>query len=518
MKADLKWMLPASVGFGALLAVFQPEFFMAGWLAFSLVFFIGLLVLVTLWRWAGGGRTLAWIIALAFLLRMATGIALTTLLPVYGSESEQSKDGYIFTDSWRRDSDAWALAKSDYSIWAGIQSGEYFGDQYGGLMTVSAVTYRYLSPDAHRPILIILLAALVSAVAIPFLWKAAGVAWSIKVAVPAAWILALCPESILLGSSQMREPFLITFITMFIWGFVDWHKNHHRSGWIWFVGGIAGLLFFSPGVALLVLIITAGWYWFSGDHRRFSWWLAAALGLVFIVGIFLVSSVLSETTLSADNPYSVLTTWFYDAAKWDLYLTTESSGMVQYLLGVLPESLHAPFLVGYGIAQPVLPANLFEPTIPLSRIVGSLRAIGWYALMPLLLYGLIAAWKSPDARERRIWLWFGFIIWVWIALASIRAGADQWDNPRYRVIMLPWQAMFAAYAWSFWREVRDRWLPRIVAIEISFLVVFSLWYLGRYYYIVPKLNFLTYAAFLVVFGAVIVVGDVLYVRYRRTRS
>lgn len=518
MKADLKWMLPASVGFGALLAVFQPEFYSTGWLAFSLLFFLGLLALVTLWRWAGGGRTLAWIVVLAFLLRMATGIALTTLLPVYGSESEQSKDGYYFTDSWRRDSDAWALAKSDQGIWEGLQTGEFFGDQYGGLMAVSAVTYRYLSPDAHRPMLIILLAALVSAVAIPFLWKASGTAWGIKVAVPAAWILALYPESILLGSSQMREPFLITFIAMSIWGFVDWLKNHRRSGWVWFAGGIAGLLLFSPSVALLVLIVTTGWYWTSGDHRRFSWWLAAALGLVFVVGIFLVSSVLSETTLSADNPYSVLTTWFYDAAKWDRYLLTESSGMVQYLLGVLPKPLHTPFLVGYGIAQPVLPANLFEPTIAMSRIIGSLRAIGWYALMPLLLYGLIAAWKSPDARERRVWLWFGFIIWVWIVLVSIRAGADQWDNPRYRVIMLPWQAMFAAYAWSFWRELRDRWLPRIVAVEISFLVVFSLWYAGRYYNVVPKFNFLTYAAFLVIFGAVIVVGDVLYVRYRRPRS
>ena len=137
-------------------------------------------------------------------------------------------------------------------------------------MAMSALTYRYLSPDVHRPILIILMAALVSAIAIPFLWKAAGAAWGVKIAVPAAWILAMYPESILLGSSQMREPFLITFIAMTIWGFVDWFKNHQRSGWAWFAGGIAGLLLFSPGVALLALIVVAGWYWFSGDHRRIS--------------------------------------------------------------------------------------------------------------------------------------------------------------------------------------------------------------------------------------------------------
>ena len=515
MKHDLKWLIPASVGLGALIAVFQPEFFLTGWLAFSLVIFIGLMALVALWRWAGSAKTLAWIIALAFLLRLGTGIALTSLLPVYGSDTEQSRSGYIFTDSWRRDNDAWALAKSDHGVWEGLQTGEFFGDQYGGMMTMSALAYRYLSPDIHRPVLIILIAALVSAMAIPLLWKAADTVWGTKVASPAAWILALYPDAVLFGSSQMREPFLITFIAMTIWGFVDWLKNHHGWGWAWFAGGIAGLFLFSPGIALLALIVTAGWYWFSGEHRRFSWWMAIAMGLVFIAGIFLVSSVLSETTLSDNNPYSVLTTWFKDASKWDLYLLTESSGMVQYLLGVLPKQLQTPFLIGYGIAQPVLPANLFEPTIPLSRIVGSLRAIGWYVLLPLLLYGFISAWKSPDPRERRVWLWFGVVIWFWIILVSLRAGADQWDNPRYRVIMLPWQALFAAQAWSYWRQSHDRWLPRIIVVELSFVVVFSLWYLGRYYRVLPKFNFLAYVAFLLVFGVAILAGDVFYERHRR---
>jgi hypothetical protein len=518
MLTDLKWIIPAGFGLGALMAVFQPEFYITGWLAFSLVILIGLMLLVALRRWAGSARTLGWIIAVAFLLRAVTGIALTTLLPVYGSGSEQQKAGYIFTDSWRRDNDAWALAKSNYGILEGLQTGKFFGDQYGGMMAMSALAYRYLSPDFHRSIMIILVAALVGAAAVPFLWKAAGEMWGLEIAVPAAWILALYPESILLGSSQMREPFLITFIAMTIWGFVDWLKNHRRAGWIWFAGGIIGLLLFSPGVALLALIMPAGWFWFSGDRRRISLPLAATLGIVFIIGVFLITSVLGEVTLSDPNPYSVITTWFYDASKWDLYLLQQSSGMVQYLLDVLPKPLHGPFLVGYGVAQPVLPANLFEPTIVISRIVGSLRSLGWYVLLPFLLYGLIAAWKSPSPRDRRVWLWFGFAIWLWIILVSIRAGADPWDNPRYRVMMLPWQALFAAYAWTFWRETHDRWLPRIVAVEIAFLVFFSLWYAGRYYHVVPKFNFLVYAAFLLVAAIVILVGDVLYERFRRPRS
>ena len=518
MQSDLKWIIPASIGLGALLAVLQPEVYSTGWLAFSLVILLGLLALVFLWRWAGGGRMLGWIIALALLLRVGTGVALTTLLPVYGSGTEQSKAGYIFTDSWRRDEGAWTLAKSDQPVWSGSQSQEFAGDQYGGMMAMSALVYRYLSPDAHRPMLIILIAALVGAAAIPFLWKAADAAWGLKIAIPAAWILALYPESILMGSSQMREPFLITFITMTIWGFVDWVKNHRRVGWVWLVAGILGLMLFSPSIALLALIMFAGWFWFSGEHRRSAWWITALMGVVFVAGIFLITSVLGKSTVSTPDPYSVISTWFHDASKWDFYLLTQSSGIVQYLLGILPKPLHTPFLIGYGVTQPLLPANLFEPTIWISRIYGTLRSLGWYVLIPLLLYGLIAAWKSPDPHQRRVWLWFGFMIWFWIILVSIRAGADPWDNPRYRVIMLPWQALFAGYAWSFWREVRDRWLPRIVAIEILFVVTFSLWYLGRYYHVIPKFNFLVYAAFLIVFGAAVLIGDVIYERYRRLRS
>ncbi len=470
MRSDLRWMIPASIGAGALIAFFQPEFFATGWLVFSLVILLGLAALVALWRWAGGGRTLAWIIALAFLLRLATGIALTTLLPVYGSDSEQSKDGYIFTDSWRRDRDAWALAKSDFSILSGLRNEEFSGDQYGGLMAVSAFAYRYLSPDAHRPMLIILMAALVSAMAIPFLWKAVAVAWGVRIAIPAAWILALYPESILLGSSQMREPFLITFIAMTIWGFVDWFKNHQRSGWAWFAVGIAGMLLFSPGVALLALIMSVGWYWFSGEHRRFSRWILATITVVFIVGIFLVSSVLSETTLSAANPYSVITTWFYDAAKWDLYLLTESSGMVQYLLGVLPKPLHAPFFwLGMALPSHVLPANLFEPTIVISRIYwqpARHRMVCVVASASLWLNGGVEMLQSSRPQGVAV-VWFRHL-GLDCAGSPSEPALTSGTIPATVSIMLPWQAMFAAYAWSFWREVRDRWLPRIVAVEVSF--------------------------------------------------
>ena len=68
-------------------------------------------------------------------------------------------------------------------------------------------------------------------------------------------------------------------------------------------------------------------------------------------------------------------------------------------------------------------------------------------------------------------------------ICSIRAGGSQWDNPRYRLIFFGWQALVAGYAWLWWREHRDNWLPRIVGLEIFCLLFYSQWYLARYYQI-----------------------------------
>ena len=68
-------------------------------------------------------------------------------------------------------------------------------------------------------------------------------------------------------------------------------------------------------------------------------------------------------------------------------------------------------------------------------------------------------------------------------IASVRGGGDQWDNPRYRVILLVWQALLAGYAWQYFRSHADRWLGRIIAMEIAALVIFSNWYATRYYHV-----------------------------------
>ena len=49
-------------------------------------------------------------------------------------------------------------------------------------------------------------------------------------------------------------------------------------------------------------------------------------------------------------------------------------------------------------------------------------------------------------------------------VAALNAGGDQWDNPRYRAILLVWQVILAAWAWEWARLRHDAWLWRWLAV------------------------------------------------------
>lgn len=514
---DLMWIIPASLGLGALLSTIQPDTWLIGWLAFSFISLLGLLSITAAWRWADGGRTLAWIAAIALLLRLASGVALYVFLPINGYDNPEDRAGYVFTDSYRRDGQAWELARSDHPLVDAFNK-KFYTDQYGGLLALSALVYRYLSPDVHRPLLIVLLAALTATLGVPFFWKAARQIGGGKLAIPATLVFALFPESILQGSTQMREPFLITFTAIALWGFVYWQATGKRKAWLWLGGGLVGMLLFSPVVALLTLIVLTGWLLVSRESNRISWQAILLAAAIFLVGLFLLSWGLNrQDSFGAGSPLSILIKWFREAVKWDVYQLERGSGWVQKLFGEMGTTARLLFVIGYGIAQPVLPAAFIEPTTIVWRVLGILRALGWYLLVPLLTFGLFAAWKTSQKRDRILWIWLGVVTWLWIFISAVRAGGDQWDNPRYRVILLVWQALFAGYAWAWWREHRDAWLPRIMAIEVVFLLFFTHWYAGRYNNVYIPLPFWEMVGWIAGLSTLILVGGWLW-DYMKTRK
>jgi hypothetical protein len=162
---------------GAILAAFQPHGgFTASMLVYSLVMILCVFLLSQAWHATGRNRVVAWMIGLAFLLRIAGGTASSILLPEIGYDTDAQKGGYLFYDAYIRDRQSWELSESNTSITAAFGQ-EFATDQYGGLLSLSAVVYRYISPDAHRPLLIVILGAFTCMLGIPFLYQALRRRW-----------------------------------------------------------------------------------------------------------------------------------------------------------------------------------------------------------------------------------------------------------------------------------------------------------------------------------------------------
>jgi len=360
---------------------------------------------------------------------------------------------------------------------------------------------------------------------LPFLWKSAAQQWGEKVAIASGWIYALYPESILLGGSAMREPYLMAFSAFALWGFVNSgvlelapaRKNSKLfDSKVWLALGIVGMLFVSPVVALVTLIIFVGWVYFASERGRISWWTVAIVITVFVVGLFMLSSALDrQGNLGGNTPIAVINNFIRESFKWNVFKIEEGSGWVQKLFDEMPKWLRLPFVMVYGVFQPVLPAAIVEPTTITWRVIAILRAFGWYALLPVLIL-FFAVGPSQGEAKRRIFLWLGFAIWGWILFAAMRGGGDQWDNPRYRTILFLWESILAGNVWVWWRETRNAWLPRVALMEIIFLLFFGQWYANRYYHFGVQLPFGQMVALILVLWVVILLAGWLTDRKKST--
>ena len=513
---DFFYIVPASLVLGAFFSSIQPGNYFAGFLSFSLIFLLSIVLLKIAHAWASAGRTLAIIIALAFLLRLAVGVTLHLALPVYGHEDEDDRAGYVFTDAHRRDNQAWTLATSERPIIDAFNR-RFATDQYGGLLAFNSLIYRYFSPDAQRPLMLVVFSAFFAALGIPFFWKSAGRMFGERVAWAATWIFALYPESILLGASAMREPYLLTFSALAMWGFVNLFYrsetsetigNSRQGGWLWLALALLGMLLVSPVVAIVTIGILGGWIFFTSEGREISWKGLLAVAVFFMIGLFLLSSSLNRTgEFDATSPLHVINNWMKIAVRMNVYEIESGSGWVQKIFDEGPGWIRLPFIAGYGIFQPVLPATVIHPTKLIWTIIGFLRGLGWYALLPMLVLSFVAAAGQTSRKKRNLILWLALLVWIWVLLAAIRGGADLYDNPRYRTILFVWQALLAGSVWVWWRETRNAWFARVLLMEVLFLLVFTQWYASRYYHWGGQLPFpLMIVLIMGLWGVVLSVG------------
>jgi hypothetical protein len=485
-------------------------------LAYTVLLGIGAAGIYGVWKAVRANRSITTIALISLALRLVFGVLLTLLLPVVGYQnSAEHQAGYVYTDAFIRDNQAWSLAVSGKPISTAL-SGELPGDQYGGMLAISAFIYRFLSPDAHRPYLILILGAIVSACGVLCLWKAFTSWFGAKTALLAAWFFAMYPESILLGSSQMREAIVIPMTAMTFYGLTE-IQSRKISGWFWIILSAIFLIPIQPLVSIISFIVLLGVWLFDpitlqALKRRQTILTIVLLACLLVVAMFVTSSILAKLpSLQGNGPLNVYLTWFQHNFTFQSYLLERSSGIFQSLLESVGEQWRWLIILVYGIAQPVLPAIVGDPgSAWIMRIIGFLRAAGWYTLALFLVYGAFGALRSRLEARRFQLIWISVINWAWIMVSALNAGADQWDNPRYRAILLLWQVILAAWALEWARSRHDAWLWRWLAVEVVFVGLFTEWYLGRYYPGFIHLDIKIMSVIILLICAMILVGGVIW--------
>jgi hypothetical protein len=203
--------------------------------------------------------------------------------------------------------------------------------------------------------------------------------------------------------------------------------------------------------------------------------------------------------------------WLRSTAVWDILLTERNSGRVQTAISELAGGKYGPqFIVLYGLTQPVLPAAITEPALAIWKVIAIFRAAGWYVIAPFLLYGFFAVWKTQPGAEKSILVWMAVFVAVWMLISSARAGGDQWDNPRYRSLFLPWMALLAGWSLLWAIERRDFMLVRWLMIEAVFLAFFSSWYFSRYFQIGSRMPFWEMVAWICGISSLLLAGGRLW--------
>ena len=504
-KKSLFWSGVCGLIVGTVVAVFNPGVFPL--VAFLTAF---LLAAFSYWliHWVSGwlalNRTARGASVFAFGLRIFIGVLLFLALPVFGYDEAPPNNGYLYLDAYERDMDAWKLASSGKSLTAAFRS-EFATDQYGGLLALSAAIYRFLSPDAHRPLLILIITSFFNVFGLPFLWKGVFKRWGEKTANVAAWIYALYPESVILSASQMREPILIGLSAVAFWGVLKW-KEDQRLSLVSLVGSVLLMSFISIKAAVAIGLLLIIWFWMENLLPDMT------------PKARLVSAVLFIAVFGAIIFFSW--DWLLGSAKWDLLLTEGASGRIQWEVELIGERFRTPFIIAYGLAQPVLPAAIVYPGLPIMRAIAVYRSLGWYLLAPLLLNALFLVWKTQPKENRRVLLFFIAAVLLWTLISSARAGGDQWDNPRYRAIFLIWMVLVGAWSWTETLKRRSPWLWRLLILEVIYIGFFIHWYLSRYFGLFKRMNFWPMVRLLAIIGALVILGgllfDLIYNRIRKT--
>jgi hypothetical protein len=476
-------ILGLSLGLAWISSGFQG---VTGWLSFTAALVLASGIMLGGWLALKSEKMPGWLGALfigAALLRLIAGVVWFVAMPQWGHGSLAEQAGYIMADASSRDQAAWEIAESDKPLWVAFK-GQRKVDQYGGMLFISAAVYRYLGGITHQPLLMVVFSAAISSLGVLFTWALSRRAWDAKIAGAAAWIYALYPEAVLLGSSQMREAFTMTLTVISFYGLLKYQQERSWTSIAWIVGPIilfaplsppfAALLIGSLGLTILITLAAQRREIFQG---RWLWVVMGGVIVLVLVGLWV--TLKQFTPEGMNNPLAMLNWWLRKSAFLQAYRAKHASGLIQYIFEYTPLWSHMPLLITYGVVQPFLPAAFTVPSqAPIWPWITMVRAVGWTIFLVSLIYAPILAFSKKDKQSFTIALIV--VVWLGILVASYRGGGDLWDNPRYRTTFAGLQSALVAWAWINHRREPTPWLRRLLLGTIGFVIWLLPWYIRRY--------------------------------------
>jgi hypothetical protein len=202
--------------------------------------------------------------------------------------------------------------------------------------------------------------------------------------------------------------------------------------------------------------------------------------------------------------------WLRSTLYYDSYTTTQQSGYVQELLrNTFNEKWMIPFTTIYGLIQPVLPAAIMEPAQMIWKIVGIFRGLGWAVALPFLFFAAFSVFNADKKQSKWLLVLFSLVFMVWVVVSSARAGGDQWDNPRYRYILLPFMSLLVAWGWNYFQETHSTWFWSWVAVFGEFFLIFMNFYLFRFAKVGIDLSFVRTVGLVIVLAVLILSGSLI---------
>lgn len=504
------WGIGALVG--AAVALFdQPAPW--AWVVYLLLGVLAAEIMRRLWAAIVGGdrpRGLMAAVITALVLRLALSVAWAALLPAYGNDVPPHDAGVFYPDAFDRDRSAHAIGRSENSLLAAFDFAK--GDQYGTLLFMTSAVYRVFGPEVEATEIPNAVAAFFGALAVLLTWGFAFRAFGARVAAVAAWFVALYPEAILLGSQSMREPYVMAGLAAALYGYALAREGRSHSSAGWIAAGCVLCLIVSPPFAVIsVLVVALGWLW-EGRVRGLAARLATiVLGTIFVVALALTIRAWSNLLSGSPQPMDAISTWL--AGGWyELNELLLVSGFAQQIFDLAPPWAHVPLVTLNGLIQPLLPAALMDNTgVVLTRIVMIWRSLGWFVVLPVLLYAPAATVRREGWRSLASYL--TFVVIFSTVFLSYRFGGDQWDSPRYRAALLPILATLAGWVWVSARQRKDRWLVWLSSLVALETVVIGWWYAGRYYHI-PRLSLYPTLLIAAVAGVALLIAGAIVERRR----